>query len=654
VARSGWVAKAIVCWGACMLLAGAFAGVGRATAPGLNGKIVFSSEAPPFPGANNTFGLFLHTINPDGTAETTLQTACPFAGGLFCENSLYYPTWSPNGSKLGWSNTNFLWTMNADGTGLTSVTNSIDPAFDPPQPALRLPSGEKLVAFSAAWSPDGTRLAIIGNGTTVSQPQIYTVNPDGTGLTVVPNTPVLGYNGWLSWSPDGTKIAFARTESTNHVIGVENAADTYIAVVDLASGSVTDLTSHVGVPANFFVSDQHPDWSPDGSKLVFFRHLSDGFEEQFVPDEIYTMNANGTGLTQVTHSTFPYGPQDPAWSPDCTKLVYEQVEPIDGSSYNQIVVSNTDGSNRHTLTSGAYQNLFPNWQPLPGGPPVTCTTAAPVDANGDGVADTLQPPGTATGAFVDSSLTPPTTGSIVDNGGLTVTISNATDPADGVQVTVGSGSGTAKLSVCSGFTLKLAAGSTAVVTCGSVTVKVAAGSVDIVLGGGVATITVAAGDTAYVKLNADGSYLVKELAGSSPLAVSVDGVTTTIAPGSELKVQAWHFVGFAQPVDNNGVLNVAKAGRVIPLKWRILNAANQPVTNLTVANVSVTTTACASGTPTDALEEYAAGASALQNLGNGNYQFNWQTPSSYASSCRTLSLDIGDGVRHTALFNFTK
>ena len=44
------------------------------------------------------------------------------------------------------------------------------------------------------------------------------------------------------------------------------------------------------------------------------------------------------------------------------------------------------------------------------------------------------------------------------------------------------------------------------------------------------------------------------------------------------------------------------------------------------------------------------GASALKNLGNGNYQLDWKTPTSYANSCKTLKLDIGDGVTHNALF----
>ncbi|MCI0438668.1 MAG: hypothetical protein L0177_06000, partial [Chloroflexi bacterium] len=34
--------------------------------------------------------------------------------------------------------------------------------------------------------------------------------------------------------------------------------------------------------------------------------------------------------------------------------------------------------------------------------------------------------------------------------------------------------------------------------------------------------------------------------------------------------------------------------------------------------------------------------------------FNWKGPKSYAKSCKTLKLDLGEGAKHTALFMFTK
>jgi hypothetical protein len=57
---------------------------------------------------------------------------------------------------------------------------------------------------------------------------------------------------------------------------------------------------------------------------------------------------------------------------------------------------------------------------------------------------------------------------------------------------------------------------------------------------------------------------------------------------------------------------------------------------------------------TDLIEEYASGGSGLQNLGDGYYQWNWKMPSNYANSCKTMKLDLGEGLFHTALFQFKK
>jgi len=128
---------------------------------------------------------------------------------------------------------------------------------------------------------------------------------------------------------------------------------------------------------------------------------------------------------------------------------------------------------------------------------------------------------------------------------------------------------------------------------------------------------------------------------------------TTSASASYSVIYNWS--GFFQPVDNF-IINVAKAGQAIPLKWRLTDANGNPVLNLTSVKVTVANLACNSGITVDQVEEYAAGASGLQNLGDGYYQFNWKTPSTYASSCKTMKLDLGEGAgkEHTALFQFKK
>lgn len=117
---------------------------------------------------------------------------------------------------------------------------------------------------------------------------------------------------------------------------------------------------------------------------------------------------------------------------------------------------------------------------------------------------------------------------------------------------------------------------------------------------------------------------------------------------------AFLFTGFTAPVDNPDVLNIAKAGQAIPLKWRLTDAAGNPVTGLTEVGVSVVALACEQGETPDPIEEYVQGDSGLQNLGDGYYQWNWKTPKGYAGLCKTLTLDLGEGAgyEHPALFRF--
>lgn len=124
-------------------------------------------------------------------------------------------------------------------------------------------------------------------------------------------------------------------------------------------------------------------------------------------------------------------------------------------------------------------------------------------------------------------------------------------------------------------------------------------------------------------------------------------VTVTVLPALDLQ-------GFSSPVDNRPVLNKANAGQAIPLRWRVLRDG-VPVTDLDPAAVTVRATGltCALGTTPDAVEEYASGSSGLLDLGAGYYQLNWKTPTTYAKSCKTVTVSIGGAVL-VADFSFVR
>jgi hypothetical protein len=149
----------------------------------------------------------------------------------------------------------------------------------------------------------------------------------------------------------------------------------------------------------------------------------------------------------------------------------------------------------------------------------------------------------------------------------------------------------------------------------------------------------------------------------APASTSTVGDQTADVQGADLAGRTstspcefrviYDFSGWLPPVDGDAV-NVVKAGKVVPLKWALADAAGVPVTTLTSARVTTVAHSCSTREATEAeVEEVAAGGSGLQNFDDGSYQYNWRTPTSYAGSCRTVQLDLGDDLLHTVEFRFT-
>lgn len=175
-------------------------------------------------------------------------------------------------------------------------------------------------------------------------------------------------------------------------------------------------------------------------------------------------------------------------------------------------------------------------------------------------------------------------------------------------------------------------------------------------------------------LNEAGAQLTATVtdATSGPLAATVTGSADTSSAGAKTVGRTGYDVAgnattaecsytvlynatqFGSPVDPN-IRNVAKAGQPVPLKFRLTDANGAPVLDLTSVTVTAVSLPCERGVTADNLEEYATGKSGLQNLGDGYYQYNWKTPKSYANSCKTMKMSLGEGsVVHTAEFEFRK
>jgi len=237
------------------------------------------------------------------------------------EGDDWYPSVSPDGMKVAFScDTEAgigLCTVNMDGTGRTTIFPRTD------EPAR------------ASFSPDGTKIVFeYSSGISV-------MNADGTGVVS------LGVSGqWPEWSPDGQKIAFVGYAGPNYEIYLMNPDGT-------GQVRVTNGTASAGTPS----------WSPDQTRLAFARS-----------GDVYTIRPDGTGETRLTTSS---DNGRPAWSPDGTKIAFASTrdhvvaDPDFGGYIEELYVMNADGTGQTRITRndqnefGRYDTRPGDWQPIP-------------------------------------------------------------------------------------------------------------------------------------------------------------------------------------------------------------------------------------------------------------------------------------------------
>ena len=156
---------------------------------------------------------------------------------------------------------------------------------------------------------------------------IYSINNDGSGLKKLTSDMVDIVNP--QWSPDGTKIIF------------EGYPNIYLMNAD--GSDLINLTRKA--------EGRHPDWSPDGKQIVF-NSLRSG------KNEIYTINADGTGIKRLTNNTRE--DINPQWSPNGSWIVYETTKNLStGGWYSELCVMNSDGTELKELIVG----VSPHWSP---------------------------------------------------------------------------------------------------------------------------------------------------------------------------------------------------------------------------------------------------------------------------------------------------
>ena len=208
-------------------------------------------------------------------------------------------------------------------------------------------SDQRLIASLGAAGAQFPSFSHNGNelcfGSQVRPRDIYIVNVHGTGLTNLTNHP--GDDLRCDWSPKGNDIAFGSTRDGDEDIYVMNAD----------GSEVVQLTDADGADAN-------PAWSPKGDRIAFESNR-DG------RPEIYVMDADGLNPVRLTNFPAELSPSNilvtkPTWSPTGDRIAFHRRVGVPGTrGHLQVYTMNADGTDvrQITFTPPPGFSGFPSW-----------------------------------------------------------------------------------------------------------------------------------------------------------------------------------------------------------------------------------------------------------------------------------------------------
>ena len=303
--------RALLIMGATAVCAGFVATLSHATAPGTNGRIAFMRyrlhDAP--------YQAELFTVNSDGSGARKLTHVAP---GYTDDN----PDWAPDGSRIVFQRCRgtrgcHIWSVLPNGRGLKRLSRATADNSEP------------------VYSPDGRHIAFSADEVLmVADANLRHAHPVGRGYEP-------------GWSPDGNRHAFVWKPGNHSAVFVENA----------------DGTGRHRITPFPLRAEDHPDWSPDGTRILF-----NTGGQSVRGQNLFTVRPDDTDLRQLTHYSRKTKTNlvNGSFSPDGQSIVFATVVGAvnpPGAGLDDVFVMSADGTDIRPVTRARNWDGSADWGP---------------------------------------------------------------------------------------------------------------------------------------------------------------------------------------------------------------------------------------------------------------------------------------------------
>ena len=306
----------------------------QAAYPGANGDLYFSSR-------RGTTHLCIWSVNPT-TGEPVKMTS-----GVNSPKEDWSHYWSPDGTKM---------IFQSDRDGDIEIY-----LFDSVSGAVTQLTRNKVSDEYASWSPamaDGKLRIVFQRQAPKSAKtgrDLWVMNTDGSGQQMVYSTK--REERHAAWSPLGDQIAFVSSSDGDE--------DIYLLPVALANGVVSVTGAPRNITSQSPGADYSPDWSPDGTQLVFAREASTPIPAAGGEADIWKMSADGTG--QALLMDLQLSDAQPDWSPDGTTIAFVSGSRSTGSIAEidatwDIWTMDVNGGSLTRITNDTFGDFQPEWR----------------------------------------------------------------------------------------------------------------------------------------------------------------------------------------------------------------------------------------------------------------------------------------------------